>query len=119
MPAPNGEPIAKTRVKRSTLRPRAPGHSVDVVRGANLDAVGSDRSAPPRRDDLRRALDTLAKTAPDEVFLAVEALHRFDDEQVLAALEKHFPGPLWFDRRHLKALPSAHQGPLRTEWTPS
>ena len=108
-PAPTREPIGKTGVTRSTLRPRAPGHAVDVVRGVNVDAVGSDIPAPPRRDELKRDLDALAKTAPDEVFLAVEALHRFDDDQVLAALEKHFPGPLWFDRRHLKSLPTARQ----------
>lgn len=105
-PAP--EPIG--RVKRSTLRPRAPGHSVDVVRGATLDAVGSDRPAKPeKRDELRQTLQSLAKAAPDEVFLFVEALHRLDDAEVLAALEKHFPGPLWFDRRNLVSLPKADQ----------
>ncbi len=108
-PQPTREPIGKAGVKRSTLRPRAPGHSVDVVRGATLDAVGSDVPARPRRDELKRALDALAKMAPDEVFLGVEALHRFEDDEVLAALEKHFPGPLWFDRRHLKSLPTAKQ----------
>jgi len=108
-PAPKQEPIGQTPVRRSTFRPRAPGHAVDVVRGANLDAVGSDRPERPRKSELERALDTLAKTPPDEAFLAVEALHRFDDDAVLAAVEEHFPGPLWFDRRHLKSLPTAIQ----------
>lgn len=74
-----------------------------------MDAVGSDRPQGPKRDELRQALQQLAKSPPDEVFLAVEALHRFDDDEVLAALEKYFPGPLWFDRRTLVALPEADQ----------
>ncbi len=63
----------------------------------------------PKRNELRQALQALAKAAPDEVFLSVEALRRFDDDEVIAALEKHFPGPLWFDRRHLVSLPNAKQ----------
>lgn len=82
---------------------------MDVVRGATLDAVGTERPPAPRRNDLRRALEHLAATPPDEVFLAIESLRRFDEDSVLAALEKHFPGPLWFDRRHLKGLPKAKQ----------
>lgn len=103
------EPLAGGRPKRDTLRPQAAGHSVDVVRGATLDAVGTNTASVPRADQLKATLQRLAQTPPDEVFLAVDALHRFDDEVVLAALEKHFPGPLWVDRRNLVSLPKADQ----------
>ncbi|MAQ13458.1 MAG: hypothetical protein CMN30_01465 [Sandaracinus sp.] len=111
-PVQSGDAGEYRRPKRSTLRPRAPGHSVDVVRGANLDAIGSMKPvqvAAPARDEVRAALETLVRSAPDQVDLHVGPLLRLPEAEVLAALEKHFPGPVWFDRRNYRTLPEAHQ----------
>ena len=107
--APSLPPVSRVSPRRSTLRPRAPGHSVDVVRGAHLDAVGSDRPTAPPRDALREALQDLVKAGPDDVSLYLGPLRRFADEDVIAAVEKFFPGPLWIERHVIRALPEPHQ----------
>ena len=108
-PSEEGAAEGFRRPKRSTLRPRAPGHTVDVVRGATLDAIGSDRPDAQPRNDLREALEALMTAAPDQVELHIEPLGAMPRVEVLVALEKHFPGPVWFDRRRVRSLPGPRQ----------
>ena len=106
------------RKVRATERPlterplseRPPGESVAIERigPIELDAISELPPAPEPVARVATLVAELCACAPGDEHLVISRLRQEPSEAVLRMLTRHFPGPLWFDRkRPHRRLPSA------------
>lgn len=88
----------KMRVRRATMPEMdATTPTVERVRPTDIDALRSPSEEPPPTDPRLTIVRELMTTAPGDEHLVLARVLRVPGALALAA--RHFPGPLWFDRR--------------------